>query len=158
MKSLGGRPHGRPLSLVLGNSEPFAVCIVMSALILRDASATVITLAAPSNSGSSELRGSVRRCGSADFSPGCLRCSCGNRARGHGTNGRRPPVGRRYCCHRRRDRRQIILALVRSSERASDAAADDGDSSVAIIMFSENPRFPGIAFSFFFSCCNDRRI
>ena len=41
----------------------------------------------------------------------------------------------------------MILALVRSPERASDAADDDDDSFVAIIMFSENPRFRGIAFS-----------
>ena len=48
-------------------------------------------------------------------------------------------------------RRSSPPRLVRSSSselRALDAAAaadDDDDSSVAIIMFSENPHFPGIA-------------
>ena len=50
------------------------------------------------------------------------------------------------------DRRQIILAAlplsIDESARADDGE-NDGDSSVAIIMFSENPRFPGIALSLF---------
>ena len=59
------------------------------------------------------------------------------------------------------DRRQIILAALPpsldESARADDGENDgdgDDDSSVAIIMFSENPRFPGIALSFAFACCH----
>ena len=58
------------------------------------------------------------------------------------------------------------MTAVRSSSLDESARADgdendgggdgDGDSSVAIIMFSENPRFPGIALSlsFAFACCH----
>ena len=38
-----------------------------------------------------------------------------------------------------------LRALDAAAAAAAAAAADDDDSSVAIIMFSENPHFPGIA-------------